>query len=387
MYGLLFGFQITNMFVWRGLTAQVMSFILAEYRSWRPAQVAFLLAAFAAGYVPLQIPYSLLARRTGQKLLCTVNLLAQAAGCALVPAAAAAGPLWLSGVYAWLGVFQGSRVPCHQVLQYRWVPDGMERVRFQQFTTWAGQVVMLLHFSSIPLLAQRVGWRVMPRWYAAQSLAMAGVWHAFAADTPAQWRGPVPMSAEELELLDSIGRENMQNEPPPAPQQPTGAAEPPDAELSDKNLPPLSMGQLFRIREIQGMLAMCVVECTFPTFTKVQALWTLYFVERYGMPMEQVLLRQTALMAPTAVVAALLEGVVETVLIKRGWSTIDIRRRSSSAGYVLQIALKFGEILAPTANVAFAVQFCGVFVGPLHQAGFNLSGREMGGEESGLPPF
>ena len=48
MYGLLFGFQITNMFVWRGLTAQVMSFILAEYRSWRPAQVAFLLAAFAA---------------------------------------------------------------------------------------------------------------------------------------------------------------------------------------------------------------------------------------------------------------------------------------------------------------------------------------------------
>ena len=210
------------------------------------------------------------------------------------------------------------------------LPDGMERVRFQQFMTWAGQVVMLLHFSSIPLLAQRVGWRVMPRWYAAQSLAMAGVWHAFAADTPAQWRGPVPMSAEALELLDSIGRENLQDEPP-ARQQPTGAAEPPDAELCDKNLPPLSMGQLFRIREIQGMLTMCVVECTFPTFTKVQALWTLYFVERYGMPMEQVLLRQTALMAPTAVVAALLEGVVETVLIKRGWSTIDIRRRSSSA--------------------------------------------------------
>ena len=47
-----------------------MSFILAEYSSrWPPAQTAFLLGTFALGYVPLQIPYSLLARRTGQKVL------------------------------------------------------------------------------------------------------------------------------------------------------------------------------------------------------------------------------------------------------------------------------------------------------------------------------
>ena len=96
--------------------------------------------------------------------------------------------------------------------------------------------------------------------------------------------------------------------------------------LVDKNLPPLSMRQLFSVRQMQGMLAMCVVECSFPTFTKVQALWTLYFSERYGLPVEAVLLRQTALMAPMAVVASLLEGVVETALIRRGWAAIDIRR-------------------------------------------------------------
>ena len=47
------------------------------------------------------------------------------------------------------------------------------------------------------------------------------------------------------------------------------------------------------------VLAMCVVECSFPTFTKVQALWTLYFSERYGLPMEQVR-DETALLPPSS---------------------------------------------------------------------------------------
>jgi hypothetical protein len=59
------------------------------------------------------------------------------------------------------------------------------------------------------------------------------------------------------------------------------------------------------------------------------------------------------------------------------------RRGASTAGYLVQILLKFGEVLAPTANAALAVHFCGVLVGPLHQAGYNLAGREMGGEEAG----
>ena len=610
MYTLLFGFQQSNMFVWRGLTAQVMSFILQEFTAWRPAQVAFLLGSFSLGYVPLQIPYSLLARRTGPKILCTVNLLAQAAGCWLVPAAAAAGPACLSCVYAALGVFQGSRVPCHQVLTRRWVPDGIERVRFQQFTSWGTQAVTLLHLSLIPILAKRIGWRVLPRWYAVQSLLMAGLWHAFAADSPAEWRGPVPISGTELQLLASIGGTpttstspeevavEVAGEPLAAPpaiflamtqqlasvgglstegifripgpkaevdrilllllagcdseeaqaeaeaavkscsdvhtlgsllrawlreqpaalipasefgtfgmlesrhrfnavgleklasrtivggrdhdgdlevatcsaaeacvsalptegqallralvsflqqidgeaskmtvdnlgvvfaptlfpredpydmmqnvksdgrvvsvlvqallpvaaaaaaaaatEQATGEHKKLPLPLAEKDLPPLSMGQLFRVRQIQGMVGMCCVECLFPTFTKVQALWTLYFSERYGIPMEQVLLRQTALIAPASIVGSLLEGVVETALIKRGWCSFDIRRYSSTAGYLLQIVLKIGEVLAPTANIAFGVMFLGVFVGPLHQAGFNLSNREMGGEEAGV---
>eukprot|EP01047_Picozoa_sp_COSAG01_P056900 COSAG01_NODE_6509_length_3627_cov_3.366393_2_plen_109_part_00 len=57
---------------------------------------------------------------------------------------------------------------------------------------------------------------------------------------------------------------------------------------------------------------------------------------------------------------------------------------SSSAGFALQIVLKLGEVLAPTASLAFGVQFCGVLVGPLHAAGHSLATREMGGEEAGV---
>jgi hypothetical protein len=343
MHLLMFGFQETNMLVWLGLTRQVMSFILYEYSSWQPPQVAMLLGAFSLGYVPLQIPYSLLARRTGQKALCVVNLLAQAAGCALLPAAARVGPAALSCVYALLGVFQGSRVPCIQVLERRWVPDGMERVRYQQLRSWGSQGVMLLHFTLIPLLARspRIGWRFMPRWYAVQSLLMAALWQTCAADTPKEWRGPIVMTNEELQLLDHIGTaeegaEEVKDSPGNG-----GAATAPAAAtahlslplrcptssssaslvagavqqqhlsqlqpLSDKELPPLSMRQLFSVRKIQGMLAMCVVECTFPTFSKSQALWVLYFSERYELSVEQVLLRQTALIAPMSLGNALLQ--------------------------------------------------------------------------------
>ena len=344
------------MFVWRGLTAQVMSFILDEYSNWQPAQVAFLLGAFSLGYVPLQIPYSLLARRTGQKILCTVNLLAQAAGCFLIPAAARGGPTPLSVVFGLLGVFQGSRVPCQQVLERRWVPDGLERVRHQQLKSWASQGVSLMHLTLIPILAKRVGWRFMPRWYATQSLLMAAIWQAFAVDHPSQWRGrPVLMSPDERQLLDSIGC--VAEAPAPSPSYNAKQSEradkvctenksvqpeplPAAAALCDKELPALSIGQLFRIRKIQGMMAMGLVESLFPTFTKTQALWTLYFSERYGLPMEQVLLRQAALIAPMSIGNALLEGQIETRLIKRGWAPLDIRRRCSTAGFGLQILLK-----------------------------------------------
>ena len=318
MQGMLALFQETNYMVWVGNVGPLMAFVLQEYQSrWNPAHVAILLSAFSAGYVPTQVPYSLLARRTGEKLLCTVNLSAQAVGCALLPAAAASGPLALSAVHAGLGVFQGSRIPCSAVLSQRWIPDGMERILNQQVTGWFAQIYSLLINALVPVLAMRYGWRVVPRWFAVQSALMAVLWQLVAVDTPAQWRGPVKMEQAELELLANIGQErggegekqkepatdttatiaatgtsaamnsdsgnapklNQEQERRRGTEQELAAV--PAAALRDKDLPPLSVGQLVRIRKIQGMMALSVVTALFPP-APAGALSTLYFADRYA---------------------------------------------------------------------------------------------------------
>jgi MFS family permease len=367
MQCVLCGFQATNYMVWTGLIGPLMVFVLEEYSAaWKQSQLAFLLGAFSLGYVPLQIPFSLLARRTGEKLLCTVNLCAQSVGCILIPAAAAAGPLWLSAVHAGLGLFQGSRIPCLAVLDGRWIPDGLERVRNQQLAGWFAQGYGLLVNFLVPMLSLRFGWRVIPRWFAVQSAIMAVVWHAWAANTPAEWRGPVEMDAAERHLLEDIGLRRSTDEKTTeadahdgskiheqAVEEADNAAEnPTDGEevLRDKDLPPLSVVQLLKIRKIQGMLGLCVVQSLFPV-SPAGALSTVYFSERYGMSMEKVLLTGTALSLPNQLVGSLGNGMVESILIKMGWSSIDVRRRSSSLGYIVEATLTLLYVWAPTANV------------------------------------
>ena len=73
--------------------------------------------------VPVQIPVSLLARRIGEKLMLTINLVANAAGCAVFPAVArAGGPGALSVLLAVMGAAQASRVASGNVLRNRWIP-------------------------------------------------------------------------------------------------------------------------------------------------------------------------------------------------------------------------------------------------------------------------
>jgi hypothetical protein len=61
---------------------------------------------------------------------------------------------------------------------------------------------------------------------------------------------------------------------------------------------------------------------------------------RYNMEMEAVLLLGTALSIPERLVSTALNGLLEAALIKHGWSTIMIRRRSSSLGFLLEGLMK-----------------------------------------------
>ena len=99
----------------------------------------------------------------------------------------------------------------------------------------------------------------------------------FAADTPAQWRGPVKMDEEERELLESIGRgASSGSKIAEAENDDIVAADDTLGPLIDKDLPPLSLGQLTSVHQIRGMLLMAIVQPLFPA-QPFGALQTVYF--------------------------------------------------------------------------------------------------------------
>jgi hypothetical protein len=83
-------------------------------------------------------------------------------------------------------------------------------------------------------------------------------------------------------------------------------------------------------------------------------------------------------------VSATFTGSVETVLIKRGWPTIDIRRYSSTVAFAVAGCghLIYGRLRTPSA--AIALRMVTQFVGSFHAAGQGMAPREMGGEDAGL---
>jgi hypothetical protein len=59
------------------------------------------------------------------QVVITVNLLANAALCLVMPRLARGGALPLAVGLAVMGAFQGCRVPCNAAMNARWKPDGV----------------------------------------------------------------------------------------------------------------------------------------------------------------------------------------------------------------------------------------------------------------------
>ena len=92
--------------------------MISAERGWSAAQGAAVLGSFAIGYVPVQIPSSLLARQIGEKLMITIDLLVNGLGCFLIAPAAALSPTLLGVLLATMGALQGCRVPAISVFRY-----------------------------------------------------------------------------------------------------------------------------------------------------------------------------------------------------------------------------------------------------------------------------
>ena len=128
MYGIQFAYMSTNYLSWYGIINDGLIPIVAKSSGWSEASMAALLGSFALGYVPVQIPASLIARKVGEKLVILINLVANGTLCLAAPTLARrGGPAALYVCLALMGIFQGCRVPCNAAMDARWLPDGPER--------------------------------------------------------------------------------------------------------------------------------------------------------------------------------------------------------------------------------------------------------------------
>ena len=80
------------------------------------------------GYVPIQIPGAIAARRVGEHMMISANLAVQSVGCFLIPILARLGAVPLAFCLATMGLFQGCRVFANSAIEARWMPDGVERI-------------------------------------------------------------------------------------------------------------------------------------------------------------------------------------------------------------------------------------------------------------------
>jgi MFS family permease len=387
MYLLLLCFQQSNLMVWFGIVNNGLLPLISAEHGWSATQGATVLGCFALGYVPAQIPASLMAKRVGEKLIVTVNLIMNGVGCFLIAPAAALSPHLLCGVLATMGMFQACRVPVHSVLRNRWIPDGYERIWVLQGMAWAGRVIQSANIGLVPLLATSRGWRFVLRAYGAQSMAMALLWQTWAADTPAHWRGPVPMSRSERRLLEFIGRENQPRAAATTEAMAQGGAAAPSpamaahnhTELTPQHLPPLSLPDMLMLPATRGIFLIALLEAVFPKpFLQFDPL---YLADRFSLNA----VHAGAVMASTSLANSLIgpaAAVVETAMIRRQWRALDIRRWCSTIAFVATAILWLLESRVSTLALATAIRMAGSLAEGLHSAGKSLASREVAGEDA-----
>ena len=167
------------------------------------AQKGQLLGSFFPGYVLAQIPSGVAAKVWGGKAVNTALFYGQGLVVALMPLLAGGGRrglLGLCGCMSVIGVLQAPLVPGLGPMERAWMPPGPERALSLRIPH-LGIRFSFLSALSIPLLATRFGWRVVPYVLSAGSILLGVVWQLWAAETPSEWRKTPAMSVAERKLF------------------------------------------------------------------------------------------------------------------------------------------------------------------------------------------
>ncbi len=167
------------------------------------AQQALLLSAFFPGYILTQLPGGAATQHWGGKLVSTVNLWSNAALFLLTPLAARhAGPVAVAGVFAALGLAQGSYVPSSSVMIKAWLPTGPGRPWALRAMELGQRIGPLIAAWSVPAMAARWGWASVPKLYGGLSLIFSLMFQVGAMESPSTAGSATSMAKIEADPVD-----------------------------------------------------------------------------------------------------------------------------------------------------------------------------------------
>mmetsp|Transcript_9580 Transcript_9580/g.30667 ORF Transcript_9580/g.30667 Transcript_9580/m.30667 type:complete len:491 (-) Transcript_9580:75-1547(-) len=187
----------------RVLLGALMPFLSADVEM-TSQEKGSVLAAFSTGYMLTQVLGGSLADRFGGYLLVllaitTMSFGSVVAASLLSASPAGLGPFWLC--YFMMGLAEGPSYPTAGSILSKWIPPA-ERGAAMSIVDTGTSIASMCTFSLSPLLATTFGWQVAFRCFGYASLAICGLWAAFASNTP---RDCPYMSDDEKKYLVSSG--------------------------------------------------------------------------------------------------------------------------------------------------------------------------------------
>ncbi|CAG5058467.1 unnamed protein product [Parnassius apollo] len=167
---------------------------------WDKKTQGLILSSFFWGYMVMQIPGGLLAKRFGGKPILLVALLASGIVCGVLPSLVDLGG-WqiVCACRVLMGLTQACLFPTTHTLLGRWLPDH-ERTAITGIVYGGTQIGTIIAMPLSGLLAETaIGWKLIFYSISGLMFTMSAVWYFFSASTPREHRLMTEAEKEYIE--------------------------------------------------------------------------------------------------------------------------------------------------------------------------------------------
>ena len=184
----------------------MMTPLIARDLHFTEAQAAFVLSGFFQGYTLTQVPAAPIVQKWGPKNVLSFSMLGTAALFVAAPMVSAAASTsarkatGLMGVFATMGLVQGTLAPALSQVNRAFLPGGIEQVWALRAVSQAHQLTPLFAALVTPRLSVR-GWRLTCFTFAGATTAAMVVWQLFASNAPRASAGRRPREVPQKKAV------------------------------------------------------------------------------------------------------------------------------------------------------------------------------------------